>query len=216
MSGFWKKIEKIGLQSFPCRLEDTDICYYAREYIPGGGYAASEANDLVQNFKKPMDRQGRSEWRYKDIAIRRFAADLSQLDFTGCVVTSVPSSKCKTDPMYDDRMEKTFSYLKEHHPTVVIEHPFELRATVTAAHLGGTRDADSFYRQLNWVGFSNRTTLVSNVVVVDDVITSGGHFKACKRSILEHHPNASVFGVFWARSVHPDVGDAFDVSNLVF
>lgn len=213
MSGFWKKIERIGLQSFPCRLEDTDICYYAREYIPGGGFGASEANDLVQNFKKPMDRQGRPEWKYKDNAIRRFAADLAQLDFSGTIVTCVPSSKCKTDPMYDDRMEKTFNYLSQTQQAIVIEYPFALRTTVTAAHLGGARDVESFYGQLHWVGF--QTAPVNNVVLVDDVITTGSHFKACKRLILEHHPNASVFGVFWARSVHPDVENIFEGVTIV-
>ncbi len=202
MSGFWKKIERIGLQSFPCRLDDTDICYYAREYTPGGGYTASEANDLIQNFKKPMDREGKPEWRYKDNAIRRFALELSQLDFTGTIVTCVPSSKCKTDPLYDNRMEKTFGYLRQHQPSIVIEYPFELRATITAAHLGGPRDADSFYGGLNWVGL--QTTPVNNVILIDDVVTTGSKFKACKRMILEHHPNASVFGVFWGRTVWQD------------
>jgi hypothetical protein len=199
MSGFWKQIERIGLQSFPFNLDDTDICYYAREYIPGAGYAASEANDLVQNLKKPMDRVDKPEWRHKDNAIRRFAADLSKLDFTGTILTFVPSSKCKTDPMYDNRMEKAFGYLRQHQHGIVTEQPFELQTTVTAAHLGGSRDMDSFYGHLNWIGFQSNP--VDKVVLVDDVVTTGSKFKACKRMILEHHPGIAVYGVFWARTV---------------
>lgn len=199
MSGFWKKIERIGLQDYPSRLDDTDNCYYAREYISEGGYAASEANNLIQNFKKPMDREGRPEWRHKDAAIRRFAAELSQIDFTGAIVSCIPSSKCKTDPLYDNRMEKTFGYLRQYQSSVAIEYPFELRTTIPAAHLGGTRDTESFYKALKWVGF--RTAPVNSVVLVDDVITTGGHFKACKRLILEHHPETSIYGIFWAKTV---------------
>jgi hypothetical protein len=199
MSGFWKKIERVGFQSFPYWLDDTDICYYAREYHSGGGYAASEANNLITNYKKPVDRRGRAEWRYKEDAIRQFARELAIIDFSGLVVTCIPSSKCSTDPMFDDRMEQTLLNLQAVKPGAIIEYPFRLQTTIPAAHLGGPRDIDSFYRHLAWNGFT--TNPVNNVLLVDDVITTGGKFKACKRLILEHHPGATVYGIFWARTV---------------
>jgi hypothetical protein len=49
-------------------LSPEDECYYLGEYTARKGYAFSPINDLVQNLKKPMDRRGKPEWRYKEWA----------------------------------------------------------------------------------------------------------------------------------------------------
>jgi hypoxanthine phosphoribosyltransferase len=105
--------------------------------------------------------------------------------------------------MYDDRMEQTFHQLQVLRPGTLIEYPYRLLTTIPAAHLGGDRDIESFYENLEWVGF--RSQAVNTVVVVDDVITSGSRFKACKQIILEYHPDARVIGVFWGRTVWDSV-----------
>jgi hypothetical protein len=52
-------------------LDVADDCYYLGEYTARAGYAFTATNDLIQNLKKPMDRRGRPEWRYKIWAIDR-------------------------------------------------------------------------------------------------------------------------------------------------
>ena len=54
-------------------LTADDRCYFLGEYTARQGYAYSPTNDLILNFKKPPDRQGRPEWRYKELAIQRAA-----------------------------------------------------------------------------------------------------------------------------------------------
>lgn len=78
MSGLWKKVERVGVENFPIHLEDDDICYYARDYISKGGFQASKSNDLINNFKKPADRKGKTEWHYKETAMQQFAKELSE------------------------------------------------------------------------------------------------------------------------------------------
>jgi predicted amidophosphoribosyltransferase len=45
----------------------------------------------------------------------------------------------------------------------------------------------------------------TSIIVVDDVLTSGAHFKAAKRMIQEKIPGAFVIGLFWARAVRPPI-----------
>lgn len=199
----WKKIERIGVENFPCRLGDDDSCYYARDYISEGGYQASETNNLINNFKKSPDKRGRPEWRYKELAIQRFASEIAEIsNIAVFYVTCVPSSKARTDPGYDSRVEDTVCRLKQLKPNVTIGFPLSFSNNMRAAHNGGTRDIDEIYANLQWSGIPDGIT---DIILVDDVITTGAHFKACKRLILEHIPNANVVGLFWARTVWPDI-----------
>ena len=198
----WKKIERIGVENFPLCLDDSDSCYFARDYISRGGYGASETNDLINNYKKPSDRKGRPEWRYKEQAIRTFARELAFIsNIEIFFVTCVPSSKARTSLDYDSRLEDTIQCLKELKPGVSIGFPFSFRTDMLPAHSGGSRNVDEIYANLVWSGIPDGT---KDIIIVDDVITTGAHYKACKRLILDHLPNANVHGLFWARTVWPE------------
>ena len=43
-------------------LTDDDRCYFLGEYTAGRGYSYSQTNQLILNFKKSLDRQGKPEW----------------------------------------------------------------------------------------------------------------------------------------------------------
>ena len=80
----------------PTWLDDSDICYYLREYTPDAGYSGGvdpETNQRIHNYKKPVDRRGLPEWKYKERAIRQFAAELATLLKKNFTVTWIPSSK---------------------------------------------------------------------------------------------------------------------------
>ncbi len=55
-------------------LTPGDRCFFLGEYAARQGYAYSPTNNLLINFKKPMDRRGKPEWRYKEKAIREIAS----------------------------------------------------------------------------------------------------------------------------------------------
>jgi hypothetical protein len=199
MSALWKKIERIGIEAFPYHLDDDDVCYYARDYISEGGYAASIANQLIQNFKKPPNRRGLPEWRYKEQAIRQFAQEISSIqNIQDFLVTCIPSSKTRDSHQYDSRLEATLLHLKSLKPRVEIEFPLSFREDMVAAHLGGGRSIDSIYGNLQWAGLRSH---INDIIVIDDVLTTGAHFKACQRKIVENVPDANVIGLFWAKTV---------------
>lgn len=74
-------------------------------------------------------------------------------------------------------------------------------------HSGGDRNPEEFYSFLKWKGLR---TSPAHIVLVDDVITSGAHFKACQRLIHEHHPDIEIAGVFWAKVIWPEIEFDFE------
>jgi predicted amidophosphoribosyltransferase len=52
------------------------------------------------------------------------------------------------------------------------------------------------------------------ILVIDDVLTTGCHFKAMKQVLLNRFPNTAIIGMFIARRVPEadDLDDFFDLS----
>ena len=198
----WSKLDRKSHEEFPVYLDDTDDCYYAREYIAGGGFQASEANRLISNFKKGVERRDKEyEWRHRVRAVNQFALELRLLLPKNSTVASIPSSKYLSDPEYDNRFEDMFSALKQLRPDIKIETPLSAISSIVPSHHGGTRHPDKILKNLSWNGFQRGVP--RHIILVDDVITSGGHFKACKDLIEENCPEICVLGIFWARRVEP-------------
>jgi hypothetical protein len=195
----WKKFDILDLCE-RARLAVDDDCYYARDYISHGGYGASDGNNLVSNFKKPVSKKGTNQWPHKLRAIEQFAQELRELIADGAVVVAIPTSKCRTDPEFDSRLDDVLDRLGKLNPTLRIGRPIDRHTTAQALHQGGSRTIDEVAATLQWNGFQ---TAPSAVVLIDDIITCGTNFKACQRLIQKHHPGLKVHGAFWARTVWP-------------
>jgi len=198
MPALWKRLDVS--QDMPVFILPEDEVYYAREYISKGGFNASEANQLIMNFKKPVTRRGQRDWYYKEQAVDRFARELAAALKDGTVLAAIPSSKCQSDPEYDSRLEDALAAAKRYKPSLIVEQPIVVQTTSVAVHAGGSRRPDEVYSHFVWKGFSQERT---QLVLVDDVLTTGSHFRACKRLILEHCRGMKVAGVFWAKTVWP-------------
>lgn len=198
MTSLWKQLDISQSDIFHIQKEDG--IFYAREYTSHGSYNVSEANQLIKNFKKSLDRKNRPEWKYKIEAIKKFARELSDLfdDEKQYVIAAIPSSIRRIDPNYDTRLDDTLNELRKIKPNIIIEEPIIINNNLGAAHLGGTRKIDLLYNNMSWVGFCKPT---NHVILIDDVITTGSHFKACQKIILEHHPDIEIIGIFWAKTI---------------
>lgn len=203
----WKKLSEI-FNGRPYLLDDEDIdkCYVAREYISHGGYNASDTNNLIQNFKMGS-HVPESRLHYRNNAIEIFATELLELfnssDFINQIIIVIPSSKIKTDVEYDDRMDKVCLILKNNVNIQILE-PIRRKSSRLARHtMSDKRDIDTEYNELEWISdeLGNLDNGNATVIILDDVITSGASYKACKKIIHEHYPNLEVYGVFWAVTV---------------
>ncbi|WP_417437249.1 hypothetical protein [Idiomarina abyssalis] len=185
-------------------LDGTDECYYFYEYTVGQGYEGSAPNQFILNFKKSVLRRGLQEYRYKQQAIHKAASLIANIQFSHWNFVPVPPSKTKDHPEYDSRLIDTLQIASQANDTILWREFIELQTSHNATHLqdGDRKTPEQLEDLYTFRPFdSNR----NNFVIFDDVVTSGAHFKAIKHIILRHHPNATVRGLFLARSVYPEV-----------
>lgn len=183
-------------------LSAEDECYYLGEYTARAGYAFSTTNDLIQNLKKPMDRKGRPEWKWKESAIQTFARNLREaIDpefLRTATLVPMPPSKRVDDRLYDDRMLQILR-LMAGNDRLDIRELVKMRVSLEPAHLlANARSIEALVE-----AFQVEMTLLAPVPAVigifDDVLTTGGHFVAMKRLLRRHLPQVPVCGIFLAR-----------------
>ncbi len=205
MTKLWKKLDVV--ESPPVFMTPTDDCYYARDYISHGSYKASEANQLISNFKKHPKHKGTSSWRYKEAAIDQFAREIAQVLGKSISVAAIPPSKLPEDPEYDSRLADCLARLKQIRPDLTVERPFVCRESTVPSHHGGSRRIDEIAANLKWRGLS---VGCQTLVLVDDVLTTGAHYQACKRILAREAAGVRVAGLFWARTVWPEDENPFE------
>jgi hypothetical protein len=85
-------------------LTDDDECYFLREYTSGRGYQASATNQLILNLKKPVEKRGQRDYRYKlqaiELAGRELQAALQEDWLKTATLVPIPPSAQKADPRY--------------------------------------------------------------------------------------------------------------------
>jgi hypothetical protein len=193
-------------------LTPEDTCYFLGEYSARKGFAFSPTNNLVINFKKPPTVRGTAQWPHKERAIAETATAfrnalpaeaLNQLTFV-----PIPPSKTKTDPLYDDRMVQMLRAIRPT-PPLDIRELIVQTASTAAAHEQADRPRPE---QLVTRYHIDAALLVSTptlIALVDDVLTTGAHFKAGQTVLQTAFPGARVVGLFIARRV-PEASDVED------
>ena len=186
-------------------LSPEDECFYLGEYTARGGFAASPTNDLILNLKKPMDRRSHSEWKYKGRAIRTVVNDLRKLlgqqGAEAVTYVPVPPSVAKDDSGYDDRLLKVLTAMSEGYDTDIRELVLQ-RETMQPSH--GLEERASINELVeNYYVDETLTDPPRNnsIVIFDDVLTTGRHFKAMQIVISQQFPDVKIYGVFVARRV---------------
>lgn len=199
----WKKIECGMLDGHPYHLACDDVCYYARERVSRGDFKKYETNQLIANFKKsPERRQNQFEWKHRTNAVHQFAREVALIfpaDQEVCVA-SIPSSKVRTDPRYDSRFDDMFRVLKTLRPKLRVCEPIVRTTSIAAVHTSdeGRPRPHEVIQTLEWDDDYND---LAHLVLIDDVLTTGAHFKACQQLALDHIPGLQVIGVFWAKTI---------------
>ena len=187
-------------------LAAGDVCHFIGEYTARRGFAYSATNSLILDFKKPVARAGRPEWRYKEAAIAIAAAVLrgavhpSVLD--RLVFVPVPPSKARDAAAYDDRLVRMLRMVRPQQPLDVRELIVQARST-EAAHRLAVRPRPRELARLYRIDPAVKPPGPGVVAVVDDLLTTGAHFRAAATVLKAAFPDIDVVGLFLARRV-PD------------
>ena len=186
-------------------IEEADRCYFIGEYTAGAGYGHSQTNDLISNLKKDVSKRNKPEWYYKEQAIERAAAAIGHVlydeDLTAITLVPVPPSKAIEDTEHDDRMARILRLVRARTPPDVRELIVQIRSTNAVHHDSNNRlnpdDLDAVYAVAEEIAHP----IPRSLVVVDDMLTTGAHFKAAQRVLQRRFPQVPVVGLFIARRV---------------
>jgi hypothetical protein len=208
-----KRVLKVDALALPDHyyLDEHDTCYYAGEYTAGEGHAYSETNQLILNFKKSPDRRGTSQWHYKEQAIQQAARIFRAAIKASAEVTFVPipPSKIKGDPLYDDRMLRLLQATCENRYTDIRELLIQHQST-EPAHRSTQRLSPDELAALYSIDENLTAPAPATIFIVDDVLTTGSHFKAAKNLLASRFPDARIIGLFIARRVPKSVASEFE------
>ena len=196
-------------------LEPADKCYFIGEYTARKGFAYSPGNRLIINFKKPMDRRGTSQWRWKDHALQqaakafRTALNTEFLDVATFV--PIPPSKARTDPLYDDRMTRMLQAIRPQAPIDVREFIVQAESTAAAHDRSdrlGPAELEAMYR----IDAALKLPPPRVIAICDDMLTTGSHFRAAQRVLHQTFPGVRTLGLFIVRRV-PEAVDFPDFED---
>ncbi len=193
-------------------LTPADDCYFLGEYTARKGYAFSATNQLVLNFKKPMDKRGTAQWRYKEQAIGNAAAAFRSAlndDWLNiATLVPIPPSKAKDNPFYDDRIVRLLHTIRADPPLDVRELIVQRTSTAAVHDLENRPTPDQI--QANYAIDGALRDPVSTVIgLFDDVLTTGAHYRAALAVLQQAFPGVRVIGFFIARRV-PEAVDIED------
>lgn len=183
-------------------LNDDDTCAYFGTYTSRVGFAHSYTNQLISNLKKNPSVRNTAQWQYKQRAISQVGAaiarNLNADSWQKTIFVPIPPSKRRDSPDYDDRMLRV---AQEMGNNADIRELLYTAVEREARHTNtDRRDRDALRASLA-IDTRFADNPKAQVVLLDDVLTTGCSFRVCREMIAEIWPSASIFGIFVARRV---------------
>lgn len=194
-------------------LEETDNCFYWCEYTAQKKYNFSEANQLLVNLKKCVSHKSESQYSYKTKAIQTCASYFQGLNWSKFSIIPIPPSKKRSDPLYDDRLLQVLTIANKSLP---LEFQFDIKDIIIqnesyqASHQSSKRPSSSELRERYKLKNVKSNQFRENLIIFDDILTVGSHYKAVKSLLKEAYPKKKIYGLFIARSIFAQVSDDFD------
>ena len=198
------------LRSDHLYLTEADQCFFFREYTANKDYDYSdysETNSLIWNFKKRLDKKGTSEWKYKEKAIKQIAEEfresLKAKWFEKYTLVPIPPSKSKEDPLYDDRMVQVLKIFGQGLNLDIRELILQRESTQPFHQI----TPRPFWEDLidnYYIDEDLANPEPKKVVLFDDLLTEGAHFKAAQNVLGKRYSGIGTRGIFVARRVYAD------------
>jgi hypothetical protein len=186
-------------------LEPTDTCFYVWGYVRGLGGRAAPSNSLILNLKKkPSDVACNPlERAHKLRAILYCAVALRTL-VPRCWLEShatlvpIPPSKSAGHPDYDDRLQQILQLAFGNSIASTMRLLEQTRST-PADHECPDRQRFDELLKITRLNEAAAKAAKPNLVIVDDVLNTGKHFKVAQALLMRRFPNATIRGLFLAR-----------------
>lgn len=199
-----QKIDELYLNNH-YNLSSGDDCYFFISYAVKQGFGYSHENQLIYNLKKGMDKKGTYEWRHKENAIIEAAgyfaeANVCRLFPDNPIYVPIPPSKAKGDPEYDDCVVRILK--NAYGGALDVRELVAQKKSTESYHLSGQkRDVEELVSNM-YIDEKFANDVTGDIVIFDDVLSSGAHFKAVSKVLNERFGEAiKIHGLFLARSL---------------
>jgi predicted amidophosphoribosyltransferase len=158
---------------------------------------------------------GTPQWQYKDRAIGEAAAAF-RTALTGelldrITLVPIPPSKAKSDPLYDDRLVRMLHAIRPQ-PRLDIRELILQRVSTAAVHDQANRPRPEEIQANYAIDCTLMDPRPETVGLVDDVLTTGAHFRAACTVIRQVYLDVHLIGLFIARRVP----ETMDFENFDF
>lgn len=187
-------------------LEAPDSCHFFGEYTAHRGYSHSPCNQLIVNFKHHPEKRLTSPfaYRHKIQAIADVAEALVRVIHRDHVASltfvPVPPSKAKDDPAFDDRCLRALRDMANHTDRAIDVRELVMQTESTdTSHGSDNRLGPGDLIPIYSIDESLVNPLPTSIVIFDDVLTTGAHFKAMQYVLGRRFPSVPIFGIFIAR-----------------
>jgi hypothetical protein len=189
-------------------LRADDNCVYYLEYTPHKGFNYSAGNQFIFNLKKSPPKRGTWEYNHKLRSMREAAETLRDTLPNDWLADStfvpIPPSKERDDPEYDDRMTQI---LRQIGGIDVRELVYQRESMEKTHHMGENRHTLQEIIDNYEIDEDETDPEPAHIVIVDDVVTAGKHFKAMEHVLGDRFPGVQISGVFLARRVFAADGE---------
>lgn len=192
-------------------LTSEDQCYFIGEYTARAGFSYSATNQLIHNFKKPMEKKDTPQWKWKINAIKDAALAMQGAlgaTVAGVTFVPVPPSKAKSDPLHDDRMMQMLRAINQ--SNIDIRELVIQSVTTEAAHALEVRLKPHELQALYQIQDNLCAPAPSVIAVCDDVLSAGCHYRAMSAVLKQRFPDTKIVGLFLARRVSLSDFDDFE------
>jgi hypothetical protein len=191
-------------------LTAADGCWCLAEYRPGSSYRVSEVNQLIVNLKcRPsIALADPRRMHYKNRAIDEVAcalrAALSRSSVESATWIPIPPSRPARDADYDDRLQRILALAFGGYDLDLRRLLYQTEVTAPDHTTARRLNAEALYRVIGL----DRVLLAlkpprARIILFDDVLTTGKHYKCCERRLRETLADIPISGLFVARRVLP-------------
>lgn len=199
----WQQVDEMW-RAGRGNLNESDLCffYFVRD---DRGFRGSHDNDVMYDFKHDPAQYppGTRPYEHKMKAVEECAGHLAGFleankeTFRGLDVCLVPmpTSHPRGSESFDSRIDLVCEMATERVAWVGVHKVLDVTSDLPKSHLGGSRDVEFLSENIVCHRIPP-TTVPTFAILVDDVLTTGAHYAACKRAMRAANPRVEVMGLF--------------------
>jgi hypothetical protein len=183
-------------------IRAEDEVYYFHDYHPGRGRDGGPGNQLILDLKTDVDAARSVAWHRRRKRLATAAcADLLKAAWPvtwgkDSYAAPVPPSQLRGDPSFDARLPRILNQAGLRWTDCVTQiHPLQ------RTHASEVRPDIATLVDAYGVDELFAPAAPKRLIVVDDVLTAGRHFRAMDQVLRATFPDTEIIGLFLARRV---------------